>query len=246
VLLCKPDRHIDVSAVAQGCWQAGSPYRLAPNTNALQHRIWQEAFPSGQCCSTNQADSSLEPLQIHLWTLALHTGLQSPNTSALQHRIWQEAFPTAECCSANQTDSSFVPLQLHLWPFSPHTGLQSPTRMQCSIRSGKNHSLLLTAALQTRLPAALCHCNYTYGHFLPIQACSHPQECSAAQDLARTIPSCSVLLCKPDCQKPCATADTPIYICSPYKSAVTQHQCTAAQDLATSIPLWSVLLYKPG
>jgi len=151
-----------------------SPYRLAPNTNALQHWIWQEAFPSAQCCSTNQADSSLEPLQIHLWTLALHTGLQSPNTSVLQHRIWQEAFPTAECCSANQTDSSLVPLQIHLWPFSPHTGLQSPTRMQCRTRSGKNHSLLLSAALQTRLPAALCHCRYTYIHLLYIQVSSDP------------------------------------------------------------------------
>ncbi len=36
------------------------------------------------------------------------------------------------------------------------------------------HSPLLTAALQYRLTAALCHCIYTYGDLLFIQVCSDP------------------------------------------------------------------------
>ncbi len=43
---------------------------------ALQHCSGQNTFPAVQCCSAKQAHSSLVPLQLHLWTFALHTGVQ--------------------------------------------------------------------------------------------------------------------------------------------------------------------------
>ena len=46
--------------------------------------------------------------------------------------------------------------------------------MNCSTAFGKLHSLLLSAALQNSLTAALCHCNYTYEDLLTIQVCSDP------------------------------------------------------------------------
>ncbi len=98
------------------------------------------------------------------------------HNNALQHKILQAALPSAQWCSTNQTESSLVSLQIHLCTLALHTGLQSSTTMHCSIRSGKQHSPLLSVALQTRLTAALCHCKDTYGHFLSIQACSHPTQ----------------------------------------------------------------------
>ena len=44
--------------------------------------------------------------------------------------------------------------------------------MQCITDFDKMHSPKLSAALQNRLKAALCHWNYTYGNLLFIQVCS--------------------------------------------------------------------------
>ncbi len=44
--------------------------------------------------------------------------------------------------------------------------------MHCSTGQGKIAFLLLSAALQTSLTAALCHCTYNYGDLLFIQVCS--------------------------------------------------------------------------
>ncbi len=46
--------------------------------------------------------------------------------------------------------------------------------MHCSTGQGKIASLLSSAALQNRLLAGLCHCNYIYGDLLLIQMCSDP------------------------------------------------------------------------
>ncbi len=53
----------------------------------------------------------------------------------------------------------------------------------CSTGQGKMAPLLFSAALQNRLTAALCHCNYTYGDCLSIQVCSDatPMHCSSSQ-----------------------------------------------------------------
>jgi len=64
------------------------------NINALQHWSGQNRFPTAQCCSVNQAHSLLVPLQLHLWRLVLHTGVQCCNTNALQHWSGKNSFPT--------------------------------------------------------------------------------------------------------------------------------------------------------
>jgi len=57
------------------------------------------------------------------------------------------------------------------------------TLMQCSPGQGRIASPLFSAALQTRLTAALCHCIYTCGDLLFIQVCSDatPMHCSPGQ-----------------------------------------------------------------
>ncbi len=56
--------------------------------------------------------------------------------------------------------------------------------MHCSSGQDKTACLLLSVALQNRLAAALCHCNYTYGGLLFIQVCSDAttMHCSSGQD----------------------------------------------------------------
>ena len=92
----------------------------APKTNALQHCSGQDAFPTAQCCSAEQADSRLVPWQIHLCRFALHTGLHGTKlmhsntakgrmhfpllSAALQNRL------TAGLCQCKYTygDSRFI------------------------------------------------------------------------------------------------------------------------------------------
>ena len=53
-----------------------------------------------------------------------------------------------------------------------------------------------------------------------------------------------MLLCKLASQQPCATAITPMEICSSYRCAVMQHNCTAALVRAKWLPCCSVLRCK--
>ena len=46
-----------------------------------------------------------------------------------------------------------------------------PTPIHCNTGQGKMHSPLFSAALQNRLIAGLCHCNYTHQDLLYIQVC---------------------------------------------------------------------------
>ncbi len=66
----------------------------------------------------------LMSLQLHLWTIVQHTGVQCPITTALQHWSGQNAFLTAMCCYAKQADGMLVSLQLHLWTILQRTGVQ--------------------------------------------------------------------------------------------------------------------------
>ena len=56
--------------------------------------------------------------------------------------------------------------------------------MHCNTALGKMQSPLLSAAVQSRLTAALCHCNYTYEDLLFIQESSDPTpvHCNTAFD----------------------------------------------------------------
>ena len=71
-------------------------------------------------------------------------------------------------------------------------------------------------------------------------------QCTAALVKAEQLSHCSVLLCKTGSQQPCATAITPMEICSSYRCAMMQHQCTAALVKAEQLPHCSVLLCKTG
>ena len=68
--------------------------------------------------------------------------------------------------------------------------------------------------------------------------------CTAALVKAEQISHCSVLLCKTGSQQPCATAITPMEICSSYNCALMQHQSTAALVKAEQLSHCSVLLCK--
>ena len=118
--------------------------------------------------------------------------------------------------------------------------------MHCSTDLGKMHSPLFSAALQNRLTAGLCHCNYTYGDLLFIQVCSEPAQCTAALIWAKCILHYSVLLCKTGSQQACVFAITPMETCPSYRCAVSQLKCTAALIWAKCILHYSVLLCKTG
>ncbi len=49
--------------------------------------------------------------KLHLWSFALHTGVQRCNTNALHHWSGQDSWPIVHCCSANQADSKVLTLQ---------------------------------------------------------------------------------------------------------------------------------------
>jgi len=110
------------------------------------------------------------------------------------------------------------------------------TPMHCSTGQGKTASLLFSAPLQNRLTACLCHCNFTCGALLFIQVCSDatPKHCRNGQ--AKQLPCCSLLLCTTGSQHACATAITPMEICTSYRCAVMQHQCTAEMVRQNSFP----------
>ena len=57
------------------------------------------------------------------------------------------------------------------------------TAKNCITDQGKTFCLLFSAALQNRLKAALCHCNYTYGDLLFLQVLSDAtaKQCSTDQ-----------------------------------------------------------------
>jgi len=111
---------------------------------------------------------------------------------------------------------------------------------------GKLHHPLLSAALQHRLTAALCHRKYTYGHLLSIQVRIHPKpmHCSTAFDKLHH-PLLNAAL-QNRLTAGLITANTPMDICSPYKREVSQTQCTIALLLANCITHCSVLLCNTG
>ncbi len=67
-------------------------------------------------------------------------------------------------------------------------------------------------------------------------------QCTAALVKAEQLSHCSVLLCKTGSQQPCATAITPMEICSLYRCALMQHLCPVALVKAEQLSHCSVLL----
>ena len=94
--------------------------------------------------------------------------------------------PPAQCCCAKQADSRLVPLQIHLWIFSFNTGC-AVAQQQCSatLLLAKCNCPLLSAAVQNRLTAGLCHCKYTYGYLLSDRCAVAQQQCKDTLLLAK-------------------------------------------------------------
>ena len=75
----------------------------------------------------------------------------------------------------------------------------------------------------------MCHWSHTYGDLLfSYRGAVMQHQSTAALVRAEKLPHCSLLLCKTGPQHACATAVTPMEICSSYRGAVMQHQSTAA------------------
>ena len=80
---------------------------------------------------------------------------------------------------------------------------------------------LLSAAVQNRQPAGLCHCKNTCQDLFLNIGVQWP-DTNAVQHLTNCNSHCSTLLCKPGSQQSCATSNTPMEICSSYICAVAQ------------------------
>ena len=121
------------------------------------------------------------------------------------------------------------------------------TPKHVSTGSGIIASPLFSAAVQTRLTACLCHCNHTYGDLLFIQVYSDatPMHCSTVRG-SIAFPLFRAALQKQADSRHCATATTPLEICSSYRCAVMQHQSTSALVQAEQLFHCSVLQSKTG
>ncbi len=157
------------------------------------------------------------------------------------------AIPCLKACSSS-TSLGQATLPSHLLPAH---AVRLPTLAQglsidCCTGQGKKASLLFSAALQNRLTACFCHCNYTYGDLVFMQVCSdaRPMHCSSGQDkiasllfstATRNRLTAALWHCKH------TSGDLlSIQVCSDLT------QCTAALVSAKQLPCFSVLLCKTG
>ena len=118
--------------------------------------------------------------------------------------------------------------------------------MHCSTGQGKKPFPLFCAALQNRLTACLCHCNYTYGDMLFIQVyndatsmhCSNGQGNIASPRFSAALQTrLTAALCH--CNYTCGDLLF-MQVCS---DATPMH-CSTVR--AKELPRCSVLLCKPG
>ena len=105
--------------------------------------------------------------------------------------------PPAQRCCAKQADSRLVPLQIHLWIFAFRQVCSAQQQCKATLLLAKCNCPLLSAAVQNRLTAGLCHCKYTYGYLLSIQVVQWPNSSARTRCFWQSaIAPCSVLLCK--------------------------------------------------
>ena len=132
----------------------------------------------------NRLTAGSVSLQLHLWTFALHTGVQRPTTNALQQISGQNAVSTAQCCSAKQAHSRQCVTAV--------TPMDICSIYRCAVTHQKCSAALLRAKCsfhcsvllcKTSSQQAVCHCSYTYGDLFFIQVCSDPPQmlCSKVQ-----------------------------------------------------------------
>ena len=186
-------------------------------------------------------------LQLHLWTFALHTGVQWHSTYALQQGSGQNAIPTVQCCSAKQAHSRQCVTAVTPMEFALHTGVQWHIKNVLQHCSGQNAILTVQCC-----SAKLAHSRQCVTAVTPMEICSSyrcpvaHQKCSATLFRAKRNPHCSVLLCKTGSQQAVCHCSYTYGICSSYRCPVAHQKCSATLFRVKCNPHCSVLLCKTG
>ena len=132
----------------------------------------------------NRLKAGSVTLQSHLWSFALHTGVQGASTNAVQPLFRAKCDPIVQCCSAKQAQSRQCVTAV--------TPMEVCSSYRCAVSQHKCSAALLKAKCnphcsvlpcKTGSKQAVCHCNHTYGVLLFIQVCREPaqMQCSSAQ-----------------------------------------------------------------
>ena len=133
-----------------------------PNTCAEPPCFWQNASPTSQRCCAKQAESRLATMQIHLSTFSFHTGVQWPNSSAVPHCYWLNAIAPCSallCKPGSQQAYDTVNTPMNI--VSSHRCAGAQHQCSATLLLAECDCTLLSAAVQTRLTAGLCHCKFT-------------------------------------------------------------------------------------
>jgi len=187
-------------------------------------------------------------MQLQLWRLDLHTGVQRPTANALQLCSRPKSSPHCSLllcktgqqqavCHCSYTYGVLLFIQV----------CSNPAQMHCSTVQGKMQSPLFIAALQTRMTAGSVSLHLRLWTFALHAGVQQPstnalQPCSGHNAIA-TVKCCSA---KQANSRQCVTAGTPMEICSSCRCAVTQHKCTAGVFRAKCNSQCPLLLCKAG
>ena len=176
----KPHSRHCVTAVTS--MYKGSSYRCA----VLQHKCtanWsgQTAFPTAHCCSAKQAHNR------HYVTAVTPMEKGSSHRCAVLQLQCTAALMRAKCishCSVLPCKTGSQQALFHCsYTYGERLFIQvcsAATPMHCSTNFGKMQSTLCNAALQNRLTACLCHCDYIYGDFCLCRWAVTHHQCTAA------------------------------------------------------------------
>jgi len=156
---------------------AGSQHKCSSVQGKMQSPLFSAALQS-------RLTAGSASLQSHLWSFALHTGVQGASTNAVQLCSRQNAVPTVQCCSAKQAHSRQCVTAI--------TPMEFCSSYRCKVSQHKCSAALLKAncnphcsvlLCKTGSRQAVCHCNHSYGVLLFIQVCREPaqMQCSSAQ-----------------------------------------------------------------
>ena len=144
----------------------------------------------------NRLKAGSVSLQSHLWSFALHTGVQGASTNAVQLCSRQNAVPTVQCCPAKQAHgrqcvTAVAPMQV----CSSYRCAGSQHKCSAALLKAKCNPHCSVLPCKTGSKQAVCHCNHTYGVLLFTQVCREPaqMQCSLCSG-QNAIPLFSVAL----------------------------------------------------
>ena len=139
------------------------PHRCAITKHQCSAALFRaKCMPCGSVLLCKQADSSVDPIHLHLLNFAIHT-----NFAINKHQCSAALFRAKcmPCCSVllcKQAGSSFLPLHLHRPSVAFHTDVCSSTTGAVQHSSGQNACLVALCCGGYKLAAGLCHCICTY------------------------------------------------------------------------------------